>query len=95
MPFATVLLPQEYPARHHTKKESLANCGAFLFSLFIVLTHDTTLAALQKVDDILDLRAIGHLILNLIDYIEHTRLSVEEQTVGIGDMLLHLLVDCR
>ena len=49
----------------------------------------------KEVDDGLDFRAVGHLILDLIDYIEHTRLSVEEQTVGIGDMLLYLLVDFR
>ncbi len=60
-----------------------------------LLTHDAALRTFQELDDVLNLRAIGHLILDLIDYIEHTRLSVKEQTVGIGDMLLHLLVDCR
>ena len=40
-----------------------------------------------------DLRAIWHLILDLIDHIKHAGLSMEEQTVGIGDVLLHLLVD--
>ena len=44
-------------------------------------------------DDVLDLRAVGHLFLDLVDHIEHARLSMEEQTVGIGDMVLNLLVD--
>ena len=47
----------------------------------------------KEVDDGLDFRAVGHLILDLIDHIKDAGLSMEEQTVGIGDMLLHLLVD--
>ena len=48
---------------------------------------------LQEGDDGLDLRAVGYLILDLIDHVKHTGLSMEEQTIGIGDVLLHLLVD--
>ena len=47
----------------------------------------------EEGDDGLNLGAVGHLIFNLIDHIKHTRLSMEEQTIGIGDVLLHLLVD--
>ena len=61
--------------------------------LYLLLTHDTTFGAFEELDDVLDLRAIGHLILDLIDHIEHTCLSVEQQSIGIGDMLLYLLVD--
>ena len=50
---------------------------------------------LEEGDDGLDLGAVGYLILDLIDHIKHTSLSMEEQTVGIGDVLLHLLVDAR
>ena len=48
---------------------------------------------LEEFDDGLDLRAVGHLILDLVDHIEDTRLSVEQQSIGIGNVLLHLLVD--
>ena len=58
-----------------------------------LLTHDTALGILQEADDILNLGAVGHLILNLFDHIEHACLSVEEQTIGVGDVALHLLVD--
>ena len=47
----------------------------------------------QEADDVLDFRTVWHLFLNLVDNIEHTRLSVEEQTIGIGDVTLDLLVD--
>ena len=50
---------------------------------------------LKEGDDGLDLGAVGHLILDLLDDVEYTRLTVEEQTIGIGDVLLHLLVDAR
>ena len=59
----------------------------------MLFTHNTPFRGLKEFDDGLDLRAVGHLFLDLIDHIEGTRLSVEEQTIGIGDVLLHLLVD--
>ena len=49
----------------------------------------------EEFDDGADLGAVGHLILDLIDHIKHAGLSMEEQTVGIGDVLLHLLVNAR
>ena len=48
---------------------------------------------LEEGDDGLNLGAVGHLILDLLDDIDHAGLSVEEQTIGIGNVLLHLLVD--
>ena len=48
---------------------------------------------LKESDDGLDLRTVGHLILDLVDHIKHTGLSMEEQTIGIGNVLLHFLVD--
>ena len=60
-----------------------------------LLTHDTAFRAFEEADDVLDLRTIGHLILNLVNHIEHTRLSMEEQSVGTGYVLLNLLVDLR
>ena len=59
----------------------------------MLLTHDSTLSILEELDDLTDLGAVGHLILDLLDDVEYTRLTVEEQTIGIGDVLLHLLVD--
>ena len=59
----------------------------------LLLAHDTAFGVFEELDDCPDLRAVGHLILNLVDHIENARLSMEQQTVGIGDVLLHLLVD--
>ena len=47
----------------------------------------------QEADDVLDFRTVGHLSLDLVDHVENARLSVEEQTIGVGDMVLNLLVD--
>ena len=61
--------------------------------LSLLLTHNASLGMLEERDDVLNLRAIGHLSLNLIDDIEHAGFSMKQQTVGIGYMLLHFLVD--
>ena len=58
-----------------------------------LLTHDSTLGVLEELDDMLNLGAVGHLILDLVDNIEDTRLTMEQQTIGIGDVLLYFLVD--
>lgn len=47
---------------------------------------DTNLAALKKLDDSADFLAFRHLLLNLVDSVEHTGLTVEHKTVGIGNM---------
>ena len=67
--------------------------GITIFACLFLLTHDSAFGVLQEFDDVLDFRAIRHLILNLVDDIEHAGLSVKQQTLGIGNMLLHLLVD--
>ena len=59
----------------------------------LLLTHDASFGVLEELDDGLYLGAIGHLILDLVDDIEDACLSVEQQTVGVGNVLLHLLVD--
>ena len=59
----------------------------------MLLTHDSTLSILEELDDLTDLGAVGHLILDLLDDVEYTRLTVEEQKIGIGDVPLYLLVD--
>ena len=61
--------------------------------IITLLTHDTSFGVFEEAYDVLDLWPVGHLILNLVDHIEHARLSMEEQTIGIGDVLLYLLVD--
>lgn len=60
---------------------------------FFLFAHDTAFRAFEELDDGLDFGAVGHLILDLVDDVKHAGLSVEEQTVGVGDVLLHLLVD--
>ena len=59
----------------------------------LLFTHNAALGVFQEADDVLDLRTIGHLVANLFDDIENARLTVEEQTIGIGDVALNLLVD--
>jgi len=39
-----------------------------------------------------NLRAVGHLLLNLMDSIEERGLTMEHQTIGIGNVLEHLLI---
>ena len=60
---------------------------------FSLLAHDAALGILKELDNLPDLRPVGHLILNLVDHIEHTGLAMEQQTVGIGDVLLYLRID--
>lgn len=60
---------------------------------YCLLTHDATLGILQEVDDVLNLRTVRNLVLDLLNHVEHARLSVEEQTIGVGDMTLNLLID--
>ena len=59
----------------------------------MLLTHDAALGAFEELDDLTDLGAIGHLILDLVDNIEDTRLTMEQQTIGVSDVLLYFLVD--
>ena len=47
---------------------------------------DTNLAALKKLDDSADFLAFRHLLLNLVDSIEHAGLTMEHKTIGIGNM---------
>ena len=75
------------------KKNPRLSAGIHDYQDIKSLTHDTSFRVLEEGDDGLDLGAVGHLILDLIDHVKHTGLSMEEQTIGIGDVLLHLLVD--
>lgn len=81
------------------KKESPPFTGrGFLLTgdaVAVLLTHYTTLRTLQEPDDVLYLGGVRHLVLNLIDDVKNTGLSVEQQPIGIGDVFLHLLVDAR
>ena len=58
---------------------------------WVLLTHNASPSAFQELHNDTHLGVIGHLRLNLIDYIMHARLTVEQQTIGVGDMLLHFL----
>ncbi len=59
------------------------------------LAHDAAAGAFEEGDDVLNLGAVGHLVFNLVDDVEYARLAVEEQAVGVGDVLLHLLADAE
>ena len=58
-----------------------------------LLTHNASFRVFEEGDDGLDFRTVGHLIPDLLDHIKHAGLTMEEQAIGIGDVLLHLLVD--
>ena len=58
-----------------------------------LLTHNTSFRSFEELDDITNLWTVRHLITDLVDDIEHTGLPMEEQTVSISDVLLHLLID--
>ena len=47
---------------------------------------DTNLAALKELHDSVDFLAFRHLLLNLVDSIEHAGLTMEHKTIGIGNM---------
>ena len=58
-----------------------------------LLAHDTTFRGFKETHDILNLRTIGHLLLDLHNHILNARLTVEQQTVSISNVLLDLLID--
>ena len=47
---------------------------------------DTNLATLKKLDDSANFLTFRHLLLNLVDSIEHAGLTMEHKTIGIGNM---------
>ena len=61
--------------------------------LMMSFGHNTSFRSFEEVDDIPDFGTIGYLIPDLVNHIKHTCLSVEQQTIGISNMLLDLLVD--
>lgn len=56
------------------------------------LGDNAELAGAEKLDDVADLGAVGHLLLYLKDGVEKRRLAVEDEAVGVGDVLLHFFV---
>ena len=64
-----------------------------LAGIRLLFTHDTTLRVLKEFDDVLNLRTVGHLVTDLVYHVKHARLSVEEQTIGVGNVVLNLLVN--
>lgn len=47
---------------------------------------DTYLATLKKLDNSVDFLTFRHLLLNLVDSIEHAGLTMEHKTIGVGNM---------
>ena len=76
---------------HKFRIRSLLLLSLLLLSL--LLTHNSSFRITQELNDVLNLRAVGHLGLDLVDDIEHAGFTMKQQTVGIGYMLLHFLVD--
>ena len=58
-----------------------------------LLRDDACLGGAQELDDMVDLRARGHLLLNLQDGVLEGTIAIEHQAVGVGDVLHLLLVD--
>ena len=58
-----------------------------------LLAHDASLCRFEELENGLDLGTVGHLLANLVDDVEGARLSVEQQTVGVGNVLLYLGVE--
>jgi len=54
------------------------------------LADDAEFGGFDERGDVLDLWAIGHLLLDLDDGIEYGGLSVEDESVGVGNVALHL-----
>ena len=65
----------------------------FHYILSVLFAHNASLDALEETDDITYLGTVGHLLPDLVDHIERAGLTMEQQTIRIGDMLLHLRVD--
>ena len=59
----------------------------------LYLSDDSLLRLLDEADDFAYLGAIGHLFLDLHDGIEDAGLTVKHQSVGVGDVLEHLVAD--
>lgn len=57
------------------------------------LRDDTGLGSLQELYDVTNLLTVRHLLLNLQHSVEGAVLRAEEQSVSVGHVLLHLLVD--
>ena len=70
--------------------------GIIIVSSFIQFLHlrdDAQLRIAHKLDNVTYLGTVGHLLLNLNHSIEEGGLTVEHQTIGVGHMLHHLVVD--
>lgn len=55
------------------------------------LADDAEFCTFDERGDVLNLGSIGHLLLNLDDGIEYGGLSVEDESVGVGNVVLHLI----
>ena len=75
-------IDRETPASLLEKASPRSRCRHSLHGQLLIfhflLTHNTTLRPFEEGDDIPNLRAIGHLLLNLHNHIEDTRLSMEK-----------------
>jgi len=61
--------------------------------VFLLFCDDTNLRSSDELDDVSDEWPVGDLLLNLVHCVEHRRLAVEQQTVGVGNVFQCLLVD--
>ena len=59
--------------------------------LSLNLADDTYLACLKELNDSVYFLAFWHLLLYLVDSVEHTGLTVEHKTIGIGNVADNLI----
>lgn len=56
------------------------------------LAYDAELCLAYEGDEVLYFLSVGHLLNNLVDGVEDACLSVEDETVGVGDVCDGLLI---
>ena len=61
----------------------------------MLLTHYASFGFFQELYDVPDFGSVGHLVPNLVDDVEDTGFTVEQQAISISNMLLYLGGDSR
>ena len=61
--------------------------------LDLFLANNTLSRLREETDNFLYLLAVGNLLAHLVDSVEQARLSVKDKSIGIANMLYHLIVD--
>ncbi len=75
------------------KHERTTNYSSMMVRVVSEFRDDAFLGSLEELDDVTDFGAVGHLIFDLVHRIEDACLSVEHESIGIGDVLDDLFID--